>query len=164
MATAIFIDSQDIMTYTVLSGNVDIDKLQPVILEAQQQTIEEMLGSELYDKIYADFVAKTLTGLYLELFNDYIVYVLRSQSTANYILISPYSVGNGGFFKRTYNGVETVDVKEVERVSQIYSSKAQMHINRFNKWIGLNPLPEYKTNQDEVNAKKTINLTSTWYL
>ena len=164
MATAIFIDSQDIMTYTVLSGNVDIDKLQPVILEAQQQTIEEMLGSELYDKIYADFVAKTLTGLYLELFNDYIVYVLRSQSTANYILISPYSVGNGGFFKRTYNGVETVDVKEVERVSQIYSSKAQMYINRFNKWIGLNPLPEYKTNQDEVNAKKTINLTSTWYL
>ena len=152
MATAVFISPQEVYNYTVLSGNVDIDKLLPIILETQEQTIEEMLGSELYDKIYADFVANTLTGLYLELFNEYIKLVLRSQS-----------VGNGGFFKRTYNGVETVDVKEVERVSQIYSSKAQMYINRFNKWIGLNPLPEYKTFQDEVNASKTITVTSTWY-
>ena len=163
MATAVFISPQEVYNYTVLSGNVDIDKLLPIILETQEQTIEEMLGSELYDKIYADFVANTLTGLYLELLNDYIKLVLRSQSAASYILISPYSVGNGGFFKRTYNGVETVDVKEVERVSQIYSSTAQMYINRFNKWIGLNPLPEYKTFQDEVNASKTITVTSTWY-
>ena len=163
MATAIFIEPQDIYTYTILSGNIDVDKLKPIILSTQLETIEEMLGTELYDKIYADFIASNLTGLYLELFNDYIVMVLRNQSAANYISLSPYSIGNGGAFKRTYNGVETIDTKEVERVAQIYSSNAQMYINRFIKWIGLNPLDEYKTYQDEVNATQNINLNNGWY-
>ena len=38
-----------------------------------------------------------------------------------------------------------------------------MYVNRFHKWIGLNPLTEYKTKQDEVDASKNINLNNGWY-
>lgn len=159
----LFVSTKEIMTKTILSGNCDVDKLRPIILETQLKTIEELLGSELYDKIVSEIEAETLSGDYLTLFNDYIVPITRNQSVASYVLVSPYTVGNGGMFKRTYNGAETTDYKEVERVSQIYSSTAQMYINRFNKWILNNPLPEYKTYQDEVNASKNINLNNGWY-
>ena len=163
MVETLFVDPQDIMTKTILSGNVDIDKLKPIIIETQLKTVEEVLGTELYDKIVSDLENSTLSGLYETLYFDYIKLITRNQSIASYILISPYTVGNGGFFKRTYNGVETTDYKEVERVSEIYSSTAQMYINRFHKWIEKNPLPEYKTYQDEVNASKSINLNNGWY-
>tara|TARA_R110002126_G_scaffold86223_1_gene208269 strand:- start:678 stop:1181 length:504 start_codon:yes stop_codon:yes gene_type:complete len=163
MPELLLIEPQTIMTDTILSGNVDIDKLLPIIKETQLKTVEELLGSELYDKIKELKEAGTLADDYLTLVNDYIKPILINQTVANYILISPYTVGNGGFFKRTYNGVETTDYKEVERVSQIYSSTAQMYINRFNKWIIANPLAEYKTFQEEVNAITNINLNNGWY-
>lgn len=163
MAFLLFINPQEVMTNTIVSGDVDIDKIKPIIKNVQTTTIEELLGTELYDKIVSDIESDSLSGLYLKLFNDFVKPITINQSASSYILISPYTLGNGGFFKRTYNGVETTDVKEVERVSQIYSSLAQTDILRFNKWIGLNPLPEYKTYQDEVNASKNINLNNGWY-
>ena len=163
MKELLLVEVQTVMTDTILSGNVDVDKLKPIIKETQLKTIEELLGSELYDKLISDKENDTLTGDYLVLLNEYVQPILVNQSAASYILISPYSVGNGGFFKRTYNGVETTDTNEVERISQIYSSTAQMYILRFQKWIDKNPLPEYKTYQDEVNASKNINLNNGWY-
>ena len=44
------------------------------------------------------------------------------------------------------------------RVAQNYSQKAQMYVSRFEKWIGLNPLVEYKLNEDEVDANNNIQL------
>jgi len=163
MPELLLIEPQTIMSDTILSGNVDIDKLLPIIKETQLKTIEELLGSELYEKIKTDKENGILKGDYLILLSDYIKPILINQTVANYILISPYTVGNGGFFKRNYNGVETTDYKEVERVSQIYSSTAQMYINRFNKWIVANPLQEYKTFQEEVNATANINLNNGWH-
>tara|TARA_R110000822_G_scaffold30374_3_gene88537 strand:- start:2627 stop:3130 length:504 start_codon:yes stop_codon:yes gene_type:complete len=163
MPELLLIEPQTIMTNTILSGNVDIDKLLPIIKETQLKTIEELLGSELYDKIISDKENGTLAGKYLILLDEYIKPILINQTVASYILISPYTVGNGGFFKRSYNGVETTDNGEVDRVSQLYNSTAQMYVNRFNKWIVANPLTEYKTYQDEVNAISSINLNNGWH-
>ena len=38
-----------------------------------------------------------------------------------------------------------------------------MYVGRFEKWIEKNNLIEYKTNQDEVNASKNLNLNNGWY-
>ena len=163
MAELLFITPQEITETTIVGGNVDFDKYVPCILETQLKTIEELLGSELYNKIVNDLEGTGLSGDYLILFNDYIKPITKNESVATYILISPYSLGNGGLFKRTFNGVETIDFKEVENLSQRYSSIAQMYINRFHKWIEANPLEEYKTQQEEVNASKNINLNNGWY-
>lgn len=163
MAELLFITPQEITEITIVGGNVDVDKYIPCILETQLKTIEELLGSELYDKIKTDYENSVLTGDYLTLFNEFVKPITIHQSTASYILQSPYSLGNGGLFKRTFNGVETVDYKEVERLSQTYSSTAQKYINRFHKWISKHELSEYKTYQDEVNASTNINLNNGWY-
>ena len=163
MAELLFITPQEITETTIVGGNVDFDKYVPCILETQLKTIEELLGSELYNKIVNDLEGTGLSGDYLILFNDYIKPITKNESVATYILISPYSLGNGGLFKRTFNGVETIDYKEVQNLSQRYSSISQMYINRFHKWIEANHLEEYKTQQEEVNASKNINLNNGWY-
>jgi len=165
MADVLFITPYEITSTTIVGGNVDIDKYLPFVKETQLTTIQSLLGTQLYDKILSDVENDTLTGLYLTMFNDYIKPITKYQSVASYILESPLTIGNGGLFTRTYQGVQSVDYKEVERISQIYSSKAQPYIMQFDKWIKLNVnnIPEYKINQDEVNAQSNINLNNGWY-
>jgi len=159
----LFVTPEEITTTTIVGGNVDVSKYLPFVAETQKDTIENLLGTELYDKIISDIENDTLTGLYLELYTDFLKPITKYQSVASYILISPLTLANGGLFRRTYQGIESVDYREVERVSQIYSSKAQMYIDRFNKWIGLNDLIEYNLNQDEVNPSRNMNLNNGWY-
>jgi len=165
METLLFVSPEEITQATILDGNVDVDKYIFCIEQTMDETLKTVLGSELYDKIYDDLDNDIpLTGLYLELFVDFVKPITKFQSVAEYITISPYSVSNYGTVKLTGENTSTVDQAEVERLSQIYNGKAQTYIERFYKWICKNPLDEYKTSQDEVNASKNINLSPGWRL
>jgi len=127
--------------------------------------IEPLLGTELYDKIYTEAEAVTLTGDYLILYDNYIKPIVKNTAVAEYLTIASYMVQNGGIFKKTGENIEVVDKQEVQFLAQKYNGYAQMFIQRFNKWICKNPLPEYKCYQDEVNATKDIKVTAgTWYI
>lgn len=149
---------------TIIGGNVDTDKYTMCILNTQVRVIEPLLGSELYEKIKTD-LPSGLTGLYLSLFNDYIKPITKYESCADYIAIAPYMLNNGGLFKSNPENVEIVSKKEVDSLSERYSSIAQTYVNRFDKWIDLNKanIPEYKISQDKVDAQN-INVNNGWYL
>jgi hypothetical protein len=164
MAELLFVTPQEMTNSTILSGNTDTDKYLFCILNTQLTTIEPLLGSELYDKIISDIEAETLTGLYLELYTDFIKPITKNEALAQYIEIASYMVDNAGIYKRSGENVEVVDKDEVQYLSGKYKSLAQMYVTRFEKWICKNPLIEYKTIQDEVNALKNINLNVGWKL
>ncbi|MEY3501813.1 MAG: hypothetical protein RL308_3486 [Bacteroidota bacterium] len=164
MAELLFVTPQEMTSSTILSGNTDTDKYLFCILNTQLTTIEPLLGSELYDKIISDIEAETLTGLYLELYTDFIKPITKNEALAQYIEIASYMVDNAGIYKRSGENVEVVDKDEVQYLSGKYKSLAQMYVTRFEKWICKNPLIEYKTIQDEVNALKNINLNVGWKL
>ena len=160
----LFITPNEMTSGTILSGNTDTDKYLFSILNVQLTTIEPLLGTELYDKIISDIEGAGLTGLYLELYNDFIKPITKNEALAQYIEIASYLVDNGGIYKRSGENVEVVDKQEVQFLAGKYKSLAQMYVGRFNKWICKNPLIEYKTTQDEVNALKDINLNVGWKL
>ena len=164
MAELLFVTPQEMTSSTILSGNTDTDKYLFCILNTQLTTIEPLLGSELYDKVISDIEAETLTGLYLELYTDFIKPITKNEALAQYIEIASYMVDNAGIYKRSGENVEVVDKDEVQYLSGKYKSLAQMYVTRFEKWICKNPLAEYKTIQDEVNALKNINLNVGWKL
>jgi hypothetical protein len=161
MAELLFITPQEITQTTIIGGNVDTDKYQMCILETQVRVIEPLLGSELYQKIISDIELDTLTGDYLELFTDYVKPITKYEACASYIAISPYTLTNGGLYKNNPENVEIVDKKEVDSLSERYSSIAQTYVERFNKWMELKKLEEYKLSQDKVNAIK-ININNGW--
>tara|TARA_R110000772_G_scaffold205941_3_gene316577 strand:+ start:110 stop:601 length:492 start_codon:yes stop_codon:yes gene_type:complete len=162
MADLLFITPQELVSGTLIGGNVDVDKYKSVVLETQLRVIEPLLGTLLYDKIAADIAANTLAGLYLELFNDYIKPITKYESCAGFIAISPYTLSNGGLFKNSPEGAEVVSKDEVSGLSDNYSSIAQMYVVRFDKWIDKNTLTEYQADQNEVNAIK-VNVNNGWY-
>lgn len=164
MAKVLFITPQEITQTTIMNGNVDVDKYKMCIEEVQLRFIEPLLGSELYDKIIADILGDGLTGLYLEMFNDYIKPITKYEAISDYVAISPYTLANNGLFKNSPDNVEVVSVKEVEALSDRYGSISQTFVNRFAKWIRLNKanIPEYKLNQDGVDAEE-INVNNGWY-
>lgn len=163
MAELLFITPDELAKTTILGGNVDRDKYTFSILNVQVTVIERLLGTELYDKIVSDVENATLTGLYATLYNDYVKPITKYESCAEYIEVASFMLNNGGLFKHTADNSETVSKDDTYNLSQKYHGLAQMYVERFNKWICNNSLPEYKTYQDEVNAGK-INNTSGWYL
>ena len=163
MAIKLFISPQVIQQTTILGGNVDIDKFSFCIESVEITVIEPLLGSELFDKIKADFTADTLAGDYLTLFNEFVQPITKFESTAQYINIAQYRVDNGGIFKHSPESAEVVDKDEVQSLASVYHNNAQVYVQRFNKWICKNPITEYKTYQDEVNATKNVQLVGGWY-
>ncbi len=164
MAEILFISPQELSNTTILSGNVDVDKYTFCVANVQVTTIEPLLGSELYEKIITDLDAGTLTGLYLELFEKYIKPITKHYSVGQYIEIASYILDNGGLYKHTGENIEVVDKQEAQFLSNKYNAMAQMYVQRFEKWICKNTIPEYKTIQDDVNAMKDVKLTAGWKL
>ncbi len=163
MAVKLFISPQTIQQTTILGGNVDVDKFSFCIESVEITVIEPLLGTELYDKIKADFTADTLAGDYLTLFTEYVQPITKFESTAQYINIAQYTVNNGGIFKHAPADSEVADKDEVQSLAQVYHDNAQMYVQRFDKWICKNNLTEYKTAQDDVNANKNVGLTAGWF-
>ena len=164
MAELLFITPQEMTSSTILSGNTDTDKYMFCILQSQLITIEPLLGTELYNKIKSDIEGVGLTGLYLELYNNFIKPITKNDALAQYIEIASYTVDNGGIFKRTGDNLEVVDKQEVQYLAGKYKSLGQVYIQRFEKWICNNSLPEYKNYQTEVDAIKGMNLNVGWKL
>jgi hypothetical protein len=162
MADFLFIQPSEISSTTIMGGNVDVDKFLFSIAETQISVIEPLLGSELYDLILAGAEANTLTGLYAILYTEFVKPITKHQAVASYLQIASYSLTNGGLFKVSPEGTETVDKEEAGMLSDKYSKMAQMYVIRFEKWICKNTIPEYKRSQDEVNAQD-IKLSSGWY-
>jgi len=165
MAEKLFITPAEITGTTILGGNVDIDKYITNIGMTQISVIEPLLGTELYDKIVADFTADTLAGKYLTIFNEYVKPITKHEALAEYIEVSSFMVDNGGTFKHQAADREIPTKDEIQMLAGKYHNIAQMYIKRFDKWIckNIGDVPEYKRYQDEVNAQN-VEVKSGWYL
>ena len=164
MAEILFITKAEMTNTTILCGNVDFDKYSFCVLDTQLRVLEPLLGTELYEKIKTDLEAETLSGLYLEMFNDYVKPITKFASVANYLEIASYLVDNGGVYKHVADNKQVVEKNEVMSLVQKYNGMTDMFIIRFQKWICKNHLVEYKTYQDKVNADKDIKTIFGWKL
>ena len=83
----LLITPQQVVAKTPLGGNIDFDKIVPCIEDAQITDLEPLIGQFLYDKIVTDFENDDLDGLYLTLYNDFIVDFLIRASAKNLLLV-----------------------------------------------------------------------------
>jgi len=166
MAELLLVKPEEITSTTIMGGDVDLDKYTYTIYNTQIMVLEPLLGTQLYDKIKTDFEADTLAGLYLTLYTNFVKPILKYKSVSEYISIANYMLTNGGVMKHQADNNEIPTIGEIETLSGKYDSIAQMYIERFDKWIGLNGsnIPEYLTSQDDVNADNDLKITGGWWL
>ena len=164
MSKVLFASPQEMTRATMIGGNVDTDKYLMCIENTQIRTIRPLLGSDLYNKIIADIITDTLSGLYLELVNDYVKPITLYESCSDFLAIAPYTLTNGGLYKNNPENVQLVDKKEVDILSEMHASTAQTFVNDFERWIELNKenIPEYNYNQNGIKPTET-KLNNTFY-
>jgi hypothetical protein len=98
MAKGLMISRNDLVKYTSLSGNIDTDKFIQYVLIAQEITVQQLLGTDLYEKIQTDIEGTSLSGDYLTLVNDYIKPVLIHAAAVQYIPFASYTFREQGCF------------------------------------------------------------------
>jgi|TARA_R110001599_G_scaffold143511_1_gene324502 hypothetical protein len=166
MATALFINRTDLVKNSIIDGNVDTDKFIQFIKIAQQIDIQNLLGTDLYNKISADIVAGSLAGNYLSLVNTYVQPTLIWFAQMNYIPFAAYQIKNGGVFKHTSETAQNVDKNEVDYLVAKAREYANYYSTRLVDYLSFNDnlFPEYNSNTNEDIDPDTDTTYKGWVL
>lgn len=166
MAEVLLIERSDIVKYTPLDGNTDTDKFIQFIKIAQDIHIQNYLGTDLLNRLKSDIEAGTLSGVYLDLLNNYVRQMLIHWAMVEYLPFSAYTVANKGVFKHTAESSETVQKNEVDFLIEKQRITAENYSQRFVDYMSFNSssFPEYHTNSGaDVYPISNTNIGG-WYL
>jgi len=72
MTTTLIISEAKLRQFTDLNDSVDTSLLKNAVREAQDISLQRIIGTKLYQKILSDIDANSLAGAYLTLVDDYI--------------------------------------------------------------------------------------------
>ena len=166
MATALFINRTDLVKNSIIDGNVDTDKFIQFIKIAQTIDIQNLLGTDLYNKISADIVAGSLSGNYLTLVNTYVQPTLIWFAQMNYIPFAAYQIKNGGVFKHSSETAQNVDKNEVDYLVGKAREYANYYSTRLVDYLSFNDnlFPEYNSNTNEDINANTDTTFKGWVL
>ena len=151
----LMLNQNDIPSLTSFDGNIDPDKLKPYIYQAQKHDVKRILGKELYDKIYADYVDDSLTDEYKEIYDEYIIDMLVYFSCAKYTEFGGYRTANNGITKPT----QAVNYEEVRILIARYEQLGKSVENAFlehMKSLDTDLIPEYKDDRENRSTNKVI--------
>ena len=166
MATALFITKDDLVRQTVLSGNLDFDKIVHFIKIAQDIHVHQLLGSRLYNKLQSDIIGGSLAGNYQTLVEDYIKPILTQYTLLEYLPFSQYTISNKGVFKSTSENSTQPSAEEIDKMKDAARDTAQQYARRMVDHIDFNPTlyPEYLTNNnEEIHPQKDIRFGG-WHI
>ena len=171
MATVLFISRTDLVKNSIIDGNVDTDKFIQFIKVAQQIDIQNLLGTDLYNKISSDIASGAsggtgLTGNYLTLVNTYVQPTLIWFAQMNYIPFAAYQIKNGGVFKHSSETAQNVDKNEVDYLVAKAREYANYYSTRMVDYLIFNDhlFPEYSSNSDEDISPDTDTTFKGWVL
>jgi len=139
----LWLTENDIPALTSFAGNIDTDALKPFIVIAQTNDILPILGVDLYNKINLDIENDDLSGVYLEFYDKYIIFMLAYFSCSHYIAINTSQISQNGIIKPE----QRTDLNEITRLSALYNQLGNNVFVQFKEFIRLNPVPEYKVEQ-----------------
>ncbi len=141
--TTILIKQDELTRNTIIGGNVDVDRYLQAIKACQNLYIKPLLGTSLYNKIVSDFENNTLTGLYLELFDDYVKEMIIHGSSEIYLQQGAYMVTNNGITKGKTDNAESVNKEEVDFLVESSRKLYRLYEDQFLLWIKTNTITEY---------------------
>ena len=171
MATALFISRTDLVKNSIIDGNIDTDKLLGFLKVSQQIEIQNLLGTDLYNKISADIISGAaggagLSGNYLTLVNDYVQPTLIWFAQMNYIPFAAYRISNNGVLKGTSEQSQPVDKNEVDYLVGKAREYANYYSTRLVDYLSFNDnlFPEYNSNTNEDIDPDTDTTFKGWVL
>lgn len=135
MAYCRLIDTDWIKDNTTVDGNVESLLLAKFIDKTQDKHIAPLLGTLLYKKIMDDYKNSVLTGYYLELYNDYILNVMKAAFMYEALPELLFSITNKGIVTKDSIYSSAVDEKNMQTIRMVYDSDMQYYKNRLSGFL-----------------------------
>jgi hypothetical protein len=159
---ALFITIQDVKQKSIISGNVDPDKVVQFVEVAQDTHIQNYLGGTLYKKLQTLILNNTINDAgnvdYKTLLDEYIKPMLIWFTQSNYLPFAAYQVGNGGIYKHRSENADTISTDELNMLINRASETAEFYTRNSQLY------PEYTTvNTEDMQPDKDVGFHS-WYL
>lgn len=160
----LFVTKDDVVRFTSMNGNVDVDKYLMYVKQAQDLDVQILLGTKLFDKLKNDIIAGTLADPYLTLLEDKIKPIVLHYTMVQYLPWAPYVIGNNGVFKRTQENGQVVDKDELFQMIEKERSTAQHYAERFIDFMCFNQsdFPEYNSNVNDDIYPTQKNYFNGW--
>ena len=150
----LLIQPSDVIALTTFDGNIDGDNIKPLIFIAQTTHLKMFLGLPLYTKIYDDFVAETLTGVYQTIYDDYVKDFLSYYTSVLFVDFGGYKVSENGLHKITSENMTPLESSETDKLSNRYNALIAGVEFNFKEYVSDLALPEL--------ASKTIVIEDTF--
>ena len=161
---ALFVSISDIKKKSIISGNVDPDKIVQFVEVAQDTHIQNYLGGKLYKKLQQLIVDGELDDAgnsdYKTLVDTYIKPMLIWYTQADYIPFSAFSISNGGVYKHRSENSDTVTMDELNMLTARALETAEFYTRRFIDYMDHNSTlyPEYtSTANEDMNPDRDVN-------
>lgn len=155
----LFIKETDIAELTGFSGNIDSDSIKPSINVAQTTHLKRILGIDLYNKISNDIENNDLSGDYLTIYNDYIVYMTAFFSASIYLSLNTSKTTNVGTYKLNPDNATSSSNNEVVILGNNYKAIASSYEDNFREFMKTISIPEWTSTE---NTKSSTNILN-WY-
>jgi len=151
---ALFITADDLKRYSVLNGNLDVNKFTQYVEIAQDIHIQGYLGTDLYNKLQSLIIAGTLDEVvnsnYKTLLTTYIKPMHIQWSLVEFMPYAAYTVSNGGVYKHSSETSESVNKNEIDFLIEKQRTTAQFYTRRFLDYMCFNSslFSEYNSNSN----------------
>ena len=170
MAYALLISTEDVKKFTILNGNLDVDDFIQYIKIAQDITIQNYLGTDLYNKfqtlIISGDINDTEFASYKTLLNSYIKPMLIHWSMVHYLPFAAYTIANKGVYKHTSENATNVEKNEIDFLVEKERDIAEHYTQRFIDYMCFqqSAFPEYTSNSNDDMNPDTNNFYGSWVL
>ena len=170
MAYALLISTEDVKRFTILNGNLDVDDFIQYIKIAQDITIQNYLGTDLYNKFQALIISGDINLnanlIYKNLLTEYIKPMLIHFAMVQYLPFAAYTIANKGVFKHTSENATSVEKNEIDFLVEKERDIAQHYTQRFIDFMCFNnqDFPEYNSNSNGDMYPDTDNFYGSWVL
>jgi hypothetical protein len=170
MAYALLISTEDVKKFTIVNGNLDADDFIEYIKISQDITIQNYLGSKLYQKLQTLILNNDINQAgfvdYKNLLTVYVKPMLIHWAMVYYLPFAAYTLSNKGLFKHSSENATNVDKAEVDFLVEKERDIAESYTQRFIDFMcyNMNTYPEYNNNNNEDVNPDTNNFYGGWYL
>lgn len=152
----LLITIEDIAKLSGFDGNIDNDSINPFIFMAQINDIKRILGDDLYTKVVTDYDNESLTGDYLNIYNNYISIIQAYYTCSYYLQLGVAKVSQNGAYLVTPEKTEQIFDEKTDKMSDKYSKLATGLELKFNEVLDELNLPE-RPAPSGINAKSSFN-------
>lgn len=168
MAQVLLVTREDILKLTPINGNVDTDKITPFIKSAQDIHIQDILGTDLFNKIIDGIENSNLPADYNTLLVSYVQPVLCHLAAADFYMFHGYEIANGGIYRHQSENSTTPSKNEIDMLVQRQRDIGDHYRRRLMDHLTFeasSKYPEYYTNNnDDMQPNTRTRYTSGWVL